>query len=196
MAVPVVVLVMVVSVLRATNDKLEKKWKEASENVKSYGEQFSKAEKSNRAFKLTVDQLKASSDSIFQELDRTRKELKIKDSKLKSMLHVSSDFVRSDTIILKDTLFRGNSVDIDTLLSDGWYSVRVALRYPSSVMVRPEFRSVKNVAVSTRRETVNPPKRFFLLRWFQKRHTVVNVDIVERNPYIRSQDSRYVEIVE
>lgn len=174
----------------------EKKWKEAVENVKAYSEQYSTSESKNRAFKLTVDQLKYSKDSIFQKLNEVRKELKIKDSRLKSLQYVSSSFSKTDTIILKDTLFKDPQVEVDTLLSDEWYSVRVGLKYPSTVAVTPVFRSEKSIIVSTKRETVNPAKRFFLFRWFQRKHTVVNVDVVEKNPYVRNQDNRYVEIVE
>ena len=175
--------------------KTENRWKEAITNVKSYENMFSDSKDNSIAFQLTIAQLKHSNDSIFQELDNTRKELKIKDSKLKSLEYISSNFVKSDTIILKDTIFKDQGIDIDTLLSDEWYSVRVGLRYPSSVIVTPRFRSEKNVIVSTKRETVNPPKRFFLFRWFQKKHTVLHVNVVEKNPYIVNQDNRYVEVV-
>ncbi len=174
---------------------MERKWKEATENAKAYSEQLGSSEKSNRAFRLTVEQLEASKDSIFQELDRTRKELKVKDSKLQSLQYVSSSFARTDTILLKDTVFRDPSVKIDTTLSDEWYSVRVGLEYPSTIAVKPEFRSVKNIVVSTRRETVDPPKKFFLLRWFQKKQTVLNIDVVEKNPYVKNETNRYVEII-
>ncbi len=174
---------------------MERKWREATENVKAYSEQLGSSEKSNRAFRLTVEQLETSKDSIFQELDRTRKELKVKDSKLQSLQYVSSSFARTDTILLKDTVFRDPSVKIDTTLSDEWYSVRVGLEYPSTIAVKPEFRSVKNIVVSTRRETVDPPKKFFLLRWFQKKQTVLNIDVVEKNPYVKNETNRYVEII-
>lgn len=175
--------------------KTENRWKEAITNVKSYENMFSDSKDNSIAFQLTIAQLKHSNDSIFQELDNTRKELKIKDSKLKSLQHISSNFIKSDTIILKDTVFKNKGINIDTLLSDEWYSVRVGLRYPSSVTVTPKFKSVKTVIVSTKKETVNPPKRFFLFRWFQKKHTVLHVNVVEKNPYIESQDNRYVGII-
>lgn len=173
----------------------EKRWKEAIANVKSYSNLFSGSKDGSTAFQMTIDQLKHSNDSILQELDKTRKELKVKDSKLKSLQHISSDFTKSDTITLKDTVFRDRGIDIDTLLSDEWYSVRVGLRYPSSVIVTPMFRSEKSVIVSSRKETVNPPKRFFLFRWFQKKHTVLHVNVVEKNPYVQSQDNRHIEVV-
>ena len=178
-----------------SKSKTENRWKEAVTNIKSYENMFSDSKDKSIAFQLTIAQLKHSNDSIFQELNDVRKELKIKDSKLKSLEYISSNFVKSDTIILKDTIFKDQGIDIDTLLSDEWYSVRVGLRYPSSVIVTPRFRSEKNVIVSTKRETVNPPKRFFLFRWFQKKHTVLHVNVVEKNPYIVNQDNRYVEVV-
>lgn len=178
-----------------SKSKTENRWKEAVTNIKSYENVFSDSKDKSIAFQLTIAQLKHYNDSIFQELNDVRKELKIKDSKLKSLQYISSNFVKSDTIILKDTIFKDQGIDIDTLLSDEWYSVRVGLRYPSSVIVTPRFRSEKNVIVSTKRETVNPPKRFFLFRWFQKKHTVLHVNVVEKNPYIVNQDNRYIEVV-
>lgn len=174
----------------------DKKWKEAVENAKAYSELFSNSESKNRAFKLTIDQLKNSNDSIFQELNEARKELKVKDSKLKSLQYVSSSFSKVDTITLKgDTIFKDSHVNIDTLLSDKWYSVRVGLKYPSTVSIEPKFLSIKYIVVSAKKETVNPPKRFFLFRWFQKKQIRLNVDVIERNPYVQNQDNRFVEIV-
>lgn len=173
----------------------EKRWKEAIANVKSYDNLFNGSKNNDIAFLLTIDQLKYSNDSIFQELNEVRRELKIKDSKLKSLQYISSNFTKSDTIILKDTVFKDERIDIDTLLSDEWYSINVGLRYPSSITVTPKFKSEKAVIVSAKKETVNPPKRFFLFRWFQKKHIVLHVNVIEKNPYIEDQDNRYVEIV-
>lgn len=174
----------------------DKKWKEAVENAKAYSELFSNSENKNRAFKLTIDQLKNSNDSIFKELNEARKELKVKDSKLKSLQYVSSSFSKVDTITLKgDTIFKDSHVNIDTLLSDEWYSVKVGLKYPSMVTVEPTFKSIKYIVVSAKKETINPPKRFFLFRWFQKKQIRLNVDVVEKNPYVQNQDNRFVEIV-
>lgn len=173
----------------------EKRWKEAIANVKSYDNLFNGSKNNDIAFLLTIDQLKYSNDSIFQELNEVRRELKIKDSKLKSLQYISSNFTKSDTIILKDTVFKDERIDIDTLLSDEWYSINVGLRYPSSITITPKFKSEKAVIVSAKKETINPPKRFFLFRWFQKKHIVLHVNVIEKNPYIEDQDNRYVEIV-
>lgn len=186
---------IIIGVLLNQRSKTEKKWKDAVENSKAYSELFSNSENKNRAFKLTIDQLKNSNDSIFQELNEARKELKVKDSKLKSLQYVSSSFSKGDSITFPDTVFINSHVNIDTLLSDEWYSVKVGLKYPSTVTVEPTFKSIKYIVVSAKKETVNPPKRFFLFRWFQKKQIRLNVDVVEKNPYVQNQDNRFVEIV-
>lgn len=191
-----VVLLVSIYALFSTKRSADKKWKEAEENAKAYSELFSNSENKNRAFKLTIDQLRNSNDSIFKELNKARKELKVKDSKLKSLQYVSSNFSKVDTITLKgDTIFKDSQVNIDTLLFDDWYSVKVGLKYPSTVSIEPKFISIKYIVVSAKKETVNPPKRFFLFRWFQKKQIRLNVDVVEKNPYVQNQDNRFVEIV-
>lgn len=197
LGISILIIVLFVSIyaLFSTKRSAYKKWKEAVENDKAYSELFSNSENKNRAFKLTIDQLKNSNDSIFQELNKARKELKVKDSKIKSLQYVSSNFSKVDTITLRDTIFRNSHVNIDTLLSDDWYSVKVGLKYPSTVTVEPTFKSIKYIVVSAKKETVNPPKRFFLFRWFQKKQIRLNVDVVEKNPYVQNQDNRFVEIV-
>lgn len=192
----VVVMGFTIAILWDSKDKAEKKWKDAMENVKAYEQQYSSTEDSNKAFKLTIDQLKNSKDSISAELNATRKELKIKDSKLKSLQYVGSDFSKVDTIrIPGDTIFKDTNLNIDTLLADEWYSVKVGMEYPSTVVIQPKFKSEKHIVVSAKKETVNPPKKFFLWRWLQKKQWVVQVDVVEKNPYVQNQTNRYVEVV-
>ena len=132
---------------------------------------------------------------MLQELNETRKQLNVKDKNLKAVQAVSSTFSRVDTILLKDTILRDPSINIDTVVCDEWYSVRLGLKYPSIIAVRPEFKSQKHIVVSTKRETVNPPKNWWILRIFQKKHTVLNVDVVEKNPYVSDESSKYIEII-
>ena len=173
----------------------EEKYKVAEANVKAYSNELSGTKEKNTALRLTVDQLKYFSDSILVALDDTRKELKIKDKNLKALQSVSSGFTKRDTITLRDTLFRDPSIAIDTVIGDKWYNVRLGLKYPSMVAVKPYFKSEKHIIVSSKKETVAPPKKFFLFRWFQKRHTVLHIDVVEKNPYVENESSRYVEIL-
>lgn len=193
--IAIVVLLAIVSALYQQVKYANEKWETAESNVKAYAMQASDAEGKNVALQLTVDQLGYFKDSVLQELDNTRKELKIKDKNLKALQAVSSSFSRKDTLILRDTLFRDPSIAIDTLIGDKWYNVQLGLKYPSMVAIKPYFKSEKHIIVSSKKETVNPPKKFFLLRWLQKKHLVLHIDVAEKNPYVDNESSKYVEII-
>lgn len=191
-------VIVLVALVIASSQQYRKACRElerAEANIKAYNEELSTEKSSNVAYQFTIDELKNYQDSIVRELDAVRKELKIKDSKLKSLYYVASDFTRVDTVVLQDTIFKEPSLKIDTVIGDEWYSTKVHLQYPSIIAVEPSLKSQKYVVISTKRETVKPRKKFFLLRWFQKKHTVVKVDIKENNPYIKEQYSKYIEIV-
>jgi len=193
--ITVIILLAIIGVMWQQVEYANQKWEIAEANVKAYSMSLSKEGEKNIALQLTVDQLGYFKDSILQELDNTRKELKVKDKNLKALQSVSSSFSKSDTIILKDTLFKEVSLDVDTVLGDKWYNVRLGLKYPSMIAVKPYFKSEKHIVVFSKKETVNPPKKFFLFKWFQKKHLVVNVEVVEKNPHVDNQSSRYVEII-
>ena len=173
------------------------RWERAEANVKAYSSALSETGQKNTALQLTVDQLCYFKDSVLVELDNTRKELKIKDKNLKALQAISSNFKKKDTIRITqvDTLFKEPTLAIDTLIGDKWYSVRLGLKYPSMIAIEPNFKSEKHVIVSTKKETVNPPSKFFLFRWFQRKHYVLNIDVVEKNPYVEGESSKYVEII-
>lgn len=194
-AILIIILSLLLYIEKKDKENIEQKWKDATENVKTYNELFSNSDNKNRAYKLSIEQLECSKDSIFQELCKTKDALKIKGSKLQSLHYMSSTYTKADTITLTDTLFRDPQVKVDTLVSDDWYSIRLGIKYPSTIMVQPKFKSERSIVVSMKKETVNPPKKFFLLRWFQKKHYILNVDVIEKNPYVQDMSSRYVEIV-
>lgn len=149
----------------------------------------------NVAYQLTAAQLSNARDSVIYKLNQTRKKIKVKDKNLKSVQYVYSTFEKTDTFVLKDTVFKEPSVNIDTIIGDKWTQTRVVLKYPSTIVVKPRFKSEKNIIVSTKKETVNPPKKWWFQRLFQRKHTVIKVDVIENNPYVGNEESRYVEVV-
>lgn len=193
----IVVLLGIVAFEWYQLSETNKKWETAMTNVKAYDSQLGYEKKKNVAFQLTVNQLKYFNDSIFKALDETRKELKIKDKNLKALQVIKSGFTKKDTVRITqvDTLLKEPTLAIDTLIGDEWYNLQLGLKYPSMVTVKPYFKSEKHIIVSSKKETVNPPKKFFLLRWFQRKHIVLHIDVVEKNPYVENESSRYVEII-
>ena len=150
----------------------------------------------NRTFQFTVEQLEYFNDSSITKMNEVRKELRIKDKDLKQMQYLLSEAQKKDTIVFRDTLFKEPTLDIDTLVGDKWYQMRLGLKYPSTITTDPKFVSEKYIMMDYKKETINPPKKCWLLRLFQKKHKVVEVNIVEKNPYIENKQQRFIEIVE
>ena len=164
-------------------------------NQKAFIAENSSLKEENRVFKFTVEQLNYYNDSILQKMNDVRKELKIKDDNLKQMQYLLSEATKKDTIVFRDTLFREPTLNIDTLIGDKWYQMRLGLKYPSTITTDPKFVSEKYIMVDYKKETINPPKKFFLFRWFQRKHTILEVNMVERNPYIENKNNRFIEII-
>ena len=197
LVIAVIGLLFTIGVMWQQVKYANEKWEVATANIKAYDTQLAAEGEKNIALQLTVDQLGYFKDSVLQELDNTRKELKIKDKNLKALQAVKSGFTRTDTITITqtDTLFKEPSLNIDTLIGDEWYSLELGLKYPNTIAAKTSFKSEKHVVVYTDKETVNPPKKFFLFRWFQKKHIVTLVEVLEKNPYVTSESQRYIEIV-
>ena len=192
----IVALTVALWVTYSQLQEVQKKYEVAEANVKAYSNSLINAQQKTMALQLTVDQLEYFKDSVLMELDHTRKELKIADKNLKALQRVASSFTKTDTITVPgDTIFKDPELKIDTITGDKWYTLKLGLEYPSMIVVKPEFKSEKDIIVSSKKETVNPPKKFFLFRWFQKRHVVIHVDVVEKNPYVENEISKYVEIL-
>lgn len=193
----ILILLGIISVLTSSLKAKDNELKVAMANIKNYNKELVQEKNKSTAYQLTVDQLYYFQDSVLRELDNTRKELRIKDKNLKALQAVQSSFKKTDTIRITqvDTLFREPDLNIDTLLGDTWYSVQIGLKYPNTISVSPEFKSEKHIVVSSKKETVEPPKKFFIARWLQKKHIVLKVDVIEKNPYVEDETSKYIEIV-
>lgn len=168
----------------------------AVENTKAYQQQLTNNQKEIIAFKFTIEQLQYFNDSITNKLLEKQKELDIKNDDIEQMQYIMSEFNTSDTIILSDTIFLQPNFYLDTVLGDKWMNTYLEMKYPNFISIKPTVKSEKSVIVYSERETVNPPKKFFLCRWFQKKHTVLKILVEEENPYIINQMNVFYDVIE
>ena len=168
----------------------------ARSNEKAFIAENSELKNKNLVFKFTIDQLNYFNDSLITKMNEVRNELKIKDKNLKQMQYLLSVAQKTDTIVFRDTLFKDRLLQIDTLVGDEWYNIKLGLRYPSYITTTPTFKSEKYIITNSRKETIKPPKKCAIARWFQKKHRVVEVIIHEKNPYITNKQSKFIEIVD
>ena len=131
--IKIIIAVLVVSlsiasyILYTKNQSLKEELSILVSNEKAFIAENSSLKDENRVFKFTVEQLNYYSDSILQKMNDVRKELSIKDKNLKQMQYLLSEATKKDTIVFRDTLFKEPTLDIDTLIGDKWYNIRLGL---------------------------------------------------------------------
>lgn len=144
--------------------------------------------------KYSIKDIKYSNDSLVRELYATNKKLKHKDKNIKQLQYLLSSAERTDSVILRDTILC-KDIQIDTTIGDEWIKTRLQVEYPSTIKVTPSVKSEKMVFMNEVRKIDGKPSKVFFIRWFQKKYTTVEVDIIENNPYIVNDRSKFIEII-
>lgn len=133
------------------------------------------------AYRFDIEQLEYINDSVINDLNNTRKQLKIKDREILQMQSIKTEISTKDSIFIKDTIFRDNFVRIDTTIQDKWHTVAISLQ-PSKIVVDCKYRSELQVFAKSSKEILGTPKKCFVGRLFQKKHKVIRVDVMDKNP--------------
>lgn len=174
----------------SNNQKLNERYEIAVSNNKAYEAQLTQERK---AFQFTVEQLQYLNDSTVKELDSVRRELKIKDNKIKQMSKIKEYVYISDTVILHDTIFP-EGFAMDTCISDKWHSICIDMSYPGYINCSNSVNLDNDCFLHVSRETVDPPCKTWIGRLFQKKHNVYNVTVIENNPYATVKESKFIII--
>ena len=165
-------------------------------NIKAYELENSALRDDTIEFKYTIEQLNYSKDSLNQKINKLRKDLKIKNKDIQKLQYMLSENQKKDSIVfIHDTLFREN-IKVDTTLNDNWSKLHLQLEYPNTVLAEYSFKNESLVTTYIKRETVNPPHKCAFIRWFQKKHKVIHVEINEQNPYCEIKEQRFINIVD
>ena len=161
--------------------------------TKSYSRVIMDSDNERTVFRMRISDLEVTGDSLICVLDSMRRQIGIRDKRLREMHHRVTYVERTDTIYLSDSIFISG---LDTTITDGWVSTHLKIDVPNKITHSVSVRNQTDLFVTTKRETVNPPRKFFLFRLFQKKHLVVTVVAKEGNPWCQTAESRHVEIVD
>lgn len=172
----------------------EKNYSAAVSTVKSYANLNSKDSINRIVMQMTNAQLKYSNDSLLQKIAKEQKSEGIKDKNLKGAGYIAATGGKADSIPYPDTIFQAK-VAIDTLVGDKWINNELILKYPGYVKITSKINLESYIFIESKRVTINPPDKFFLFRWFQKKQTILNVRVTEKNPYVINKEQRFVQII-
>lgn len=166
----------------------------AANNNKAYEAERDSLKGNAIQFQLTVDQLNHSKDSLVNKLNEVRKQLKVKDKEINELQYFASVSQKVDTVFTRDTIFK-TGVALDTLIKDDWSKLAIHAEYPNLISADYSFNNSTVVVMHNSRVTVDPPKKCWLARLFQKKQTIVEIDVVEENPYCTTKEQKFIEIV-
>lgn len=177
------------------------KIKQLNEDVSIYDNNFKalnlendRLNKETIAYRFDIQQLEYINDSVITALNDTRRELKIKDNQIKQMQSIKTEIITRDSIFFKDTVFKDNLVKLDTLLGDDWYKIKLELEYPNKIGIEANYKSDLNVFAHSSKEIIGTPKKCFIGRWFQKKHDVIRVDVIDKNPHAIITEKKFIVI--
>lgn len=183
-----------VAVMNNRIDKLNTEVAEATTNIKAYELENLALKDNTIEFQYTIEQLNHSKDSLNQKINKLRKDLKIKDKDIQKLQYVLSENQKKDSIIIHDTLFI-EKVKIDTTLSDNWSKLHLQLEFPNKVVTEYSFKNESLVTTYLKKETIKPPHKCIFVRWFQKKHKMIYVEVNEQNPYCEIKEQKFINII-
>lgn len=186
------VLILTIVLMQMRINALNETIDTQSANIKAYECELDTQNSNAMLYKFTIAQMQNSRDTLMHHLDSIRHELKIKDKRLKSMSYVQSTLTKYDTIYINQTLWQTHQ--LDTVIGDAWFNTHININ-DTLMNVDSKFTSKLSVFTSTKRETVNPPSKIFFIRWFQRKHNVITIDVVEENPHVTIEKQKFVEII-
>lgn len=193
-----IVAVGFVSLLIATifvqNHKLQKVNKEIeriTNNLRSYEESASNASARNRVLQLTIGELTHSQDSLIQEVNKAKKELKIKDKNLEQVQVINTEI--KDTV---HTVIKHKQVDFEEKLELNPLTTIIVSRKDSILTAKIDIKNQQILFIEEKKEYKNKYKNW-LTRFFHFDFKKINTrqyQILNSNPLIKVTDTRIVEI--
>lgn len=164
-------------------------------NEKAYAAENSNLRGKNLVYKLSIEQMEYFQDSLMIEMKRIANENGIKDRHIKNLQYQLEHFSKRDTIVLRDTIFKDPTFHLDTCLVDKWNKTCLSLSYPGNIGISNSYKNEKFIIVNSRKENIKPYK-CFLGKWFGKKHTILEIDVIDKNPYVETERQRFIEIID
>ncbi len=140
----------------------------------------------NQQFIYTIEQFKFSQDSITRKMLSEIKKNGIKINDVQQAGYISTTV---DTILQSKTvvLLPDTTIDLSTPHLDN------IIRIKQGVLTsKVKLENEQYLIWQGNRQTIHPPKKFFLTRWLQRRHTVTEVEVINSNPLIKTKQQRFI----
>lgn len=191
----VIGVIMTIAIMHKQIQSLTDQLSVSVSNEKAYAAENSDLNLKNRVFQFTIDQLQYSNDSLNRKIISVVRENDIKERNIRSLQYQLEHFSKTDTIVLRDTIFRDPTFRLDTCIMDEWNTSCISLAYPGQIGISNSYVNEKYIIVNSKREPIRPHKCGFV-NFFRKKHTVLEIDVIDKNPYVETERQRFIEVID
>lgn len=191
--VAIAVLFSVIFCFASVNKSLRKSLETSKQNELAYIAENDSLKNKSIQFSYTISELNHSKDSLVKEMVALKKDLKVKDKQLASLAYLQSIANIKDTVRLIDTVFV-EGTKIDTTVRNEWYTIGLHLEYPHMVGLNIKVPSEKYIVSSYKKVLLNPSD-CKVRNWFKKKSKIVEVEVVEKNPFIINEKQKFIEVI-
>lgn len=183
-------LTVTIFVLGGQLNKKNEEINRLSNNIQAYEQLVTNKEEINTTLQLTVKELTNSQDSLLQQLNTVRQELKIKNKNLKQAQVINT--------VIKDTVTKVITVDRnfnETLKINPLTTIKVT-RTDSILTAKIDIQNQQILFIEEKKVYKNKYKNAWIRFWHfdWKKIRVRKYQIQNSNPLIRVLDTRIVEI--
>ena len=98
--------------------------------TKSYSRVIMDSDNERTVFRMRISDLEVTGDSLICVLDSMRRQIGIRDKRLREMHHRVTYVERTDTIYLSDSIFISG---LDTTIPDGWVSTHLKIEVQNKI---------------------------------------------------------------
>lgn len=155
---------------------------------------YKAATQTGRVYKLSYDEIKASKDSADIKIEKYIKELKVKPKTVTNTIYIHDTVPFKNDIYIKDTIFVGGT-NIDTTFKSKWFYQRLILKYPNNISIDTKVNNELVGVINTQRETIEVASKWWIVRLFQKKQTVVICTVKNLNPNATKPEVKFTEIL-
>lgn len=149
-------------------------------------------------YKLTVTELQESNDKVIQELEEVRKEIKIKDKKIKEMSHFIASFKRDTTINITNIINEECEFEVDIKYNEETkiFISNTKKEREYFLYVQPNISSSFNAYIYEDKVWKEPNfwKRLFKFKW--GKYTIDKSKLVPSNDLLEIKNFKVIRIEE
>lgn len=140
----------------------------------------------------SLAELQASKDATTKALTDSIKRWKIKASTVTQAGQIDQSLTKQTVIHYAPGSYTQKDTSYD-FSTQPYITNKVYFTHDSATNVL-DIKDTLTAVFHNTRETINPPKKFFLWRWFQRKQDVNQVDIVHANPYIHTTNQKFINV--